>query len=562
MKKPHIDEFFNIEQVVQAMNQHYPESTKKRRDAKTYYDIARTYKKEVVHQLHFFSRYEYQYKFDQYNISFLRLRKIMGRYSPRQLFWREWFDQQPFSLYKIVNIGSNLTETMTVVNINFDLASAQELVHWDKDTILEYFPYGEIGRDIDGYWDTDIDMASLSAYIKSSMAAIDLGVYNKNTGTWTRLKNNQLEVYKENLKTAIMIKTLTNDKNEFRQGVKISEFGRYYYKGVNLQNCHKIVRTAALGQCHSYDLSSASQSWRLYECQKLNPGLMYSYTRELLLDKQTFRRTLAAILKTRDLDLAKKILNSIGFGANFNDSAWPTNDGAGLPALRKLLSLEQITSLQNNAWFMGFVNEQQVMNQLIYDNFKKTFSKKEYPKHVLDAGGSIVKNKVLAWLYQEQEKNYLTTMHDYIELKSSKKNILLLVHDGVYVRHSIDQADLTYVLQQLNPYLKLEHDIHNAYTFEDVFGILEHKKHLKEEHAQALRYQIARLEHMAWNDREYRSCWALFSRDYDRQLDQTLWTDQEQQEYQKLKDKYYETWWKEIIVPNKLSVISTIKELQ
>lgn len=557
-KKKSIKKLFDLDQVVIDMETYAPRS--KKSNGKTYQEIAEIYLKEVVEQATLKSRDEYQNKLGLYNLAVDKIRSKMGRYTlngKKQLWWRDWFDNQSWALYTIVNKGSNMNEQNTLVALNFELATAEELVSWDKETILKHFPQDE---NVDGYWYSAIDQDSLGAYIRATQAAVKQGNYDKNSNSFITLNARQTATYKENLKTAIMIQTLSQDTGKLRQGVKQSEFGRLYFKGVNLQNCHTIVRTAALGQCHSYDLVSASQAWRVNECQKIQPA-SYAYTRELLQDKQVFRNRVAHIMNSRDLDLAKQVLTSIGFGANITDKPWPGVDGYNLPALREILTDEELTRLTLSPWFMGFVEEQATMNTLIYDDFKATWKKEEYPECIKDLGGKIVKNKCLAWLYQNAEFEYITQLHNYILTRCSDDNILLLVHDAIYLKLSIDVDNLNGLLQAMNPYLKIEHSKHRAYTFEDVFGILQHQEHIKQEETQALRYQLAKLEHAKWNDREYKSCWALFGRDYDKMLDQTQWTEQEQEEYQKLKDRYYMTWWKEVIMANKKSLTNTLEDL-
>jgi hypothetical protein len=559
-KKRDINKLFDLDQIVVAMQEYVPVSNKRRKDAKSYLEIAEVYLKEVVEQATLKPRDEYQIKLDLYNLALDKIRIKMGRYSTKdkkQLWWREWFDNQAWSLYTIVNKGNNMTEQNTLVKLNFELSTAEDIINWDTATILKHFPQDD---NVDGYWYSAIDHASLNAYIMSTQAALKQGNYDKNSGSFVTLNHNQTETYKENLKTALMIQTLSRDSGQLRQGVKQSEFGRLYFKGINLQNCHKIVRTAALGNCHSYDLVSASQAWRINECQKIEPAT-YPYTQELLDNKLVFRNRVAHIMMSKDLELAKQVLTSIGFGANITDKPWPGVASYNLPALREILTDEQLTRLTLSPWFMGFVEEQQAMNNLIYNHFKSVWNKSQYPECIKDKGGKIVKNKCLAWLYQNTEFEYIQALHNYILTRCSDDNILLLVHDAIYLKLSIDVTNLNGILQMINPYLKIEHTKHTAYTFEDVFGILNHKKHIIDEETQALRYQIAKMEHAKWNDNEYKSSWTLFARDYDNMLDQTLWTDEEKQMYAELKDKYYMTWWKEVIMPNKKSLKDTLNNL-
>ena len=545
-RKKEIDEIFDISKVVEAMEQYCPRSPKAR--GKTYQQIAETYRLMVLSHAQLKQRDPLQIKMGLYNLALDQIREAMGRYSlgdKKQLWWREWFDKQPFSLYTITNKGSNMTEKNTMVKLNFDLASAGEVAHWTREMIEANFPTG----DVDGYWYTVIDQSSLTAYIKSTQAALKAGNYDTKSEEFTPLNQFQRATYQENLKIASAIEVLT-ENGKLRQAVKQSPFGRLYFKGINLQNCHTTVRHASLGDCHSYDLVSASQAWRMHECQKIQPD-SYPYTLELLTNRNLFRRRVAHIMGSHNMDLAKQVLTAIGFGANITDSPWPSGDSYKLPALREILTDEQLTRLTMNTWFMGFVQEQQQMNDIIYKHFKQVFPKDDYPAAILDKGQKIVKNKALAWLYQNAESTILTTLVDYIKQHCDEDNILLIVHDAVYLRMSIDVSGMQGLLLQLNPYLKIEHTKHTGYTYQDIFGILDHRERIRDEHVDALRYQLAKMEKTGWDDAEYKSSHKLFAMERDGLLDKTAWNEKEQAEYQRLHDLYYMTWFKDVIMGNK-----------
>lgn len=546
MKKKELSKIYDIEQVVLAMEQHCPRSKKAR--GKTYQQIAETYQLMVLSHAQLKQRDPLEIKMGLYNISLDQIREALGRYSlgdRKQLWWREWFDRQPFSLYTVMTKGSKREEKNTMVKLNFDLASAGEVAHWTKELIEANFPVG----DVDGYWYTSIDVGSLTAYINSTEAALKAGNYDNKSEEFTPLNKHQRATYQENLKISRAILVLS-ETGQLRQAVKQSAFGRLYFKGINLQNCHTTVRHAALGDCHSYDLVSASQAWRLHECQKIQPDT-YPYTSELLSNRNMFRRRVAHIMGSHNMDLAKQVLTAIGFGADITDSPWPSGDSYRLPALRDILTDEQLTRLTMSPWFMGFVAEQQQMNDIIYQNFRKVFNKSNYPACILDKGQKIVKNKALAWLYQNAESTILTTLVEYIKQHCDEDNMLLIVHDAVYLRMSIDVSGMQGVLIQLNPYLKIEHTRNRGYTYQDVFGILDHRLAIKEEETEALRHQLAKMEHSKWNDAEYRGSHKLFAMERDGLLDKTAWTDAEQAEYQRLHDLYYMTWFKDIIMGKK-----------
>jgi hypothetical protein len=78
------------------------------------------------------------------------------------------------------------------------------------------------------------------------------------------------------------------------------------------------------------------------------------------------------------------------------------------------------------------------------------------PECVKDRAGRINKNKVMAYLYQQAEYKYLAKIIKYVIDRFGQEELLLPVHDAVYIKHKINRAELISALQQLNPYLSVE----------------------------------------------------------------------------------------------------------
>ena len=62
----------------------------------------------------------------------------------------------------------------------------------------------------------------------------------------------------------------------------------------------------------------------------------------------------------------------------------------------------------------------------------------------------------MAYLYQQAEYTYLAEIMKYVTRRFGQEEILLPVHDAVYIKHKINRAELISALQQLNPYLSVE----------------------------------------------------------------------------------------------------------
>lgn len=393
-----------------------------------------------------------------YHIRRERIKRQLGQYSigNKRYFWLHWFEQQPFSLYRIVETGTNLREENTIVKLNYDLLSSLELESVPKEIIVNHFSQDRPDNP-DDILATPIDLKSLRLYIDRTREAI------RTKTRWSKQQQRMVYAYpdwikkaEDNLIQAVQILRLT-ENGSLDQPFKFSPFGRMYLTGVNLQNCSKTVRHAALGHCFSIDFSVCSAAWRLHTAQQIDATITAPLTLFLIKDKQQFRRDLADVLGDKHLGNAKQILTAIGFGADINSAPWPMNNGsAGIPAIRQIVSEEQMAALKATDWFMAFIEEQNLMNKTICDSALEQLKTGEVVDCVKDAAGRIQRNKVMAYLYQHAEMEYLNDLLDYINTRFGREEILLTVHDSVYIKHSINMAEVNSRLGYMNTYLKAE----------------------------------------------------------------------------------------------------------
>lgn len=181
------------------------------------------------------------------------------------------------------------------------------------------------------------------------------------------------------------------------------------------------------------------------------------YTKSLIKDKNKFRQDVAKLLGDKDTKRAKQIITAIGFGADIEARPWPTgNDNYKLPAIREIINKEEVELLTSSQWFMDFIQEQTTMSKLILERILMNTPKDKIPDCVKSKAGSIQSNKVLAYQYQHAEYEYLSTIMSYIIDRFGKEELLLPVHDAVYIKHKVNKAELVSALQQINPYLNVE----------------------------------------------------------------------------------------------------------
>lgn len=421
-----------------------------------YLKVVRHYYDLVTTEVKLNWRNPSQEKLNLYHIRRERIKRKLGQYSQngRRKFWLDWFEQSPYSLYTIVERGNNLTEENTKVKLNYEIADAEELSAWPKEAIQEY--YKKSVKDVEDYFDTPIDLESLNIFIQRSLNVESMGRWDSKTNSYKWASDEYKAKAAENLKQAVCILKLQKD-SKLNQAYKYSDFGRLYFMGLNLQNSSKELRHAALGHCYSIDIDVCSQAWKVHLCETINSNIKMGHTRSLIKDKVAFRQQLARVLGDKHQGRAKQIITAIGFGADIEATPWPTgNDNYKLPAIREIINKDEVELLTNSRWFMEFIDEQKSMNKLILERTMLDNKKEDMPQCVKDRAGRINKNKVMAYLYQQAEYTYLAAIMKYVIDRFGQEELLLPVHDAVYIKHKINRAELVSALQQLNPYLSVE----------------------------------------------------------------------------------------------------------
>ena len=64
-----------------------------------------------------------------YHIRLQKIKRKLGQYTVnnKRYYWLDLFEQQPWSLYTTVKLGSNITEENTQVTLNFDIMASGSL---------------------------------------------------------------------------------------------------------------------------------------------------------------------------------------------------------------------------------------------------------------------------------------------------------------------------------------------------------------------------------------------------------------------------------------------------
>lgn len=452
---------FDIETTATAVSNEIPQP--KRGPRIDYLKVVQHYYDLVTTEVKLNWRNPSQTKLNLYHIRISKIKRRLGQYTlnGKRLYWLDWFENSPYSLYTIVDHGSNLTEENTKVKLNYEIADAEELTSWSPEAIKEY--YSKEIKDVEDYFATPIDLTSLNVFIQRSLNVESMGRWDTKTQSYKWADDAYKAKAKENLKQAVCVLKLQED-NKLNQAYKYSEFGRLYFMGLNLQNCSKELRHAALGHCYSIDIDVCSQAWKVHLCETINSNIKMGHTRSLIKDKNGFRSQLAKVLGDKHQRRAKQIITAIGFGADIEATPWPTgNDNYKLPAIREIVNKEEVELLTNSRWFMEFIEEQKSMNKLVLERTMLDNAKEDMPACVKDRAGRVNKNKVMAFLYQQAEYTYLAEIMKYVIDRFGQEELLLPVHDAVYIKHKINRAELVSALQQLNPYLSVEITEHHGH---------------------------------------------------------------------------------------------------
>lgn len=406
----------------------------------------------------------------------------LGRSRINNTAYLHWFHKN-YPLVKMLRLGKPGTLTMIEPLAKIKLASA-------SDSAAECFRemYEEYIDATDFDW-VPIDRRSLSAYIQANEYQMDS----------TAKGQNYVDTLLRNLVWAKTIFLCAEHCESTGRGFVIPQvineslFGRKYYKGLNLQNCPKIVRHAALGSCYEYDLNASVFAWKLDTAHRQLgiPLNQLSYTLEYIDNKEKIRERLARSLPIQTtfdtkLKIVKDVMTAVGFGARISTKNACWYDASGqlvFAAMSKIVkSPEARTALFNDPWMRAFASEQVQISKAIFDDVKM------YVQHLdflQNDQGNLSQNKVCAYLYQTQERAYI---EDLVADARQQDSLLLVVHDGFYTKVPQKMARMKEILKQHNPEADISKTDINGYAFDP--GILEHKNFILEEERQAaIKYQ-------------------------------------------------------------------------
>jgi len=349
-----------------------------------------------------------------------------------------------------------------LIDLLIDTANSEELVA---------LYYGEITDEtIDRLEVVPIDIHSLNAFIENTNREIQLSTKNS---------KHEATLYR-NLRQAKYIKLISEyfysafDKHVLPQIPNPSSYGRVYYKGINIQNSTKEVRTACLGNHCVYDLNAAVYSIKLMMVRKIlkDNGIddygHFTYTKEYLDWKSPIRKKLALhITKYPDPEkLVKEAITAIGFGARIGGGSWQVDGEWHTTSIEDIImNPVDRNNFMNDPWVKSFVREQQAITTIITDEFKKD---KIFCESVVNVpnmfkNNKIRKSQIMSYVFQHTEKLIMDQI-------TSKIPVVARVHDSFITLNKLSNeqiTDIKYQLSNLEPLMTLDCQEFHAWISKD-----------------------------------------------------------------------------------------------
>lgn len=397
------------------------------------------------------------------------------------------------NLFNILERGNSIKKRNTLVELNFDLVKLIKSKS-TKDLVKRLYPEIDFAdpshTNLVDY--TPIDLKSLNAFIQGN----------------EQLHYQNATIQKYHQEASLISQIAEYFGGKFPQIINESNFGRRYYKGMNLQNCSKVVRHAALGDCYEYDLNASVYAIKLNICSVIDPTKKFTYTSEYIENggkyKDSIRKRLAKSCFGIDesfeyfddrLAVIKRAITAIGFGATKTskgyfdkNNSWKQtslqnifsyqyqNTGKRFPYICKMSNTQKLAldEFLTDPWMREFISEQDEMTNMIVNYVKPQLNKDEHP-FLVDGRNAFNKARIMAYVYQSSERNIMDFANEYIE--QSGGTVLLRVHDAIYTREPINLKELHWGIVQAflsdtladwlgNKVICFEPQDHNGYTYQ------------------------------------------------------------------------------------------------
>jgi len=449
-----------------------------------YLDIMRN---ELLYQLPKFND-----DIDIVNINLNRLWSYRFNYKNTQYYiWKEFKDLLPFVYISDLATGSNLTGRISkgmitnqkYIDLLIDTADTKQLV----DMFYGSYQINDMNM-------IPIDMKSIRGYIASTE-------HKLNTSD-TNIQHRKKMI--ANLRQAKYIKLIAEYYYP-KLGMYVlphipskSEYGRTYYKGLNLQNCSKEVRAATLGTHYQYDMYAMVFAIKLYLADEIlkkqgnSVWREFSYTTDYLENKDVIRKQLAKHIQAYPdgVKLVKQAITSIGFGSRISDGSWLEGLTWQTTSIKDIIkNRHDLQRFINDDWVKNFHNEQKQLTKLIVDDYLKNQGFVETIQNLRDIksnNGNWSKQRIMSYIFQNIESHIINTITEDL-------NIIIKIHDAFLMKNKIPTEkllDIKTTLNKTSEFFKLEMaEVEGWNSFDSVLLELEHQAFIEEQERYANLYK-------------------------------------------------------------------------
>ena len=319
-----------------------------------------------------------------------------GRIGPKKLRVHKWLKDNQLELVKTVEKGSKFAGEYSTVKLSSLIAlddrmavSSTTISQIKTDRELDSYLTGEENdsRAVFDHLYPDLEPCSISgAEAGFHFAPVDIEslkafVHWLGSGAQFGSKEKRQQILNQ-AKLIIAIASINGAM--FPQRIKLSPFGRTYYEGLSVQNVHKELRRAMLGNCWEYDMRSSVVAWKMGYARDLllqadadpDVRLYFPATTLYLEDKVDFMATVryftfagnTVLTKDFQMLLIKQALTAISFGAKSTGNGWTDNSGGwNNPALVEILkNKSERDRFLADPTVNAFIEEQRALDDFIF----------------------------------------------------------------------------------------------------------------------------------------------------------------------------------------------------
>ena len=467
-----------------------------------------------------------QRKLGLYSISLDQLANKGGQIGPKKIRVHKWLTDNDWDIVQTVVLGTkfsgqnSLVKLTALVTIQNSLqVPVQSLSEATTDEEIDAYLSGDDVSNIALFdhlypeynleW-RDEKLKELFDWVPVDVESVKAYVY------WLETESNLIQGPKKDLalRQALSILGIASvTKGYYLQRKKPSPFGRTYYEGTSVQNVNKELRRAMLGNCWEYDIRSSVVAWKMgyargyLAASGLDQDLKKSFPSTLLYleHKADFMATVShyVFLESspvpKDLrpKLLKRAFTAISFGARQTAKGWLDASGNWTnPALVDILqNSDDRTRFLSDVTVKQFIKEQNVLDDYLYDLFKKFRPDLLLERYLQTESGRPSKAKVLAYLYQHGE----TQVMDIVRQAALAKGLVPIanVHDAIFFKRRLGAEFKNAIEWQMreqtgNPYWHLTPKQIERYTPRSLNAereLDEHKKRIAQEELLAKGYK-------------------------------------------------------------------------